>query len=949
MNLKSFLPLLIAFFVLSCGEQAFVREEAMEMPTYPFDDPDAVAHPHSSIYPYFTFDGYARQSEKKEWNTVILENDYIKVYIMPEIGGKIWGAVEKSTGKDFLYFNHSVKFRNISMRGPWTSGGIEPNFAIFGHAPTTASPVDYCTRKNEDGSVSCFVGAFDLITRTRWQEEINLPADKAYFTTNVTWQNTTPVARPCYHWQNAAYTAADDLTFYYPGQYFIGHDGIPLPWHIDEKGRDLSVYGHHTFSGDKSFHVLGQLSDFYAAYYPSSRFGSVHHADYGDKPGRKIFIWGLSRQGMIWEDLLTDTDGQYVELQSGRLYNQAAGNSNLTPFKQFAFEPLATDKWTEYWFPVKETDGVVAANPYGSLNVTRSGDSVTIAFCPVSKIKDNLTVTSDDKAVFSQPLSLDVMQTWTKTVKVGHLPIKITLGNQKLVFSEKPDNELYTRPLQTPASFDWNSAYGLYLKGEQELYFNNRTEAEKLLKQSLSLEPFAIPALRDLATVYYQWGQWEKADSCARIILSINTYDPDGNLLFGLANSKMGNHKEAMDGFHIATITASQRTVARIFLAKEYARKGQWEKVREYAEKCIEQGGRNAEALQLKLLACRKLGIKSELNAGAKEMEQFFPLNHYARFEKYALTTSEQDKNKFITSIRSELPYEILMDMAGWYEEAGCDDEALTLYTLNEDYPIANYRAAYLLYKKGSNAVETQRAASLLKQAESQSIELVFPSRPETVPALKWAVEQSDNWINKYYLAILYACLGQTWHATSLLEQCGDQPDKDLFYLARAGFRKGEMKCKDLLTAEQKGAQAWRTGLELIKYYQDNQQYDEMYDCARKYAERYPDNDILGLKYALSMLRTKRYADCTEFLSKLHVLPNEGASEGRQVYHEAWLNLAKQSINAKDYAKALTQIETARQYPEQLGVGKPYDADIDMRVEDSLTVLCHDKINNKQN
>jgi hypothetical protein len=122
-----------------------------------------------------------------------------------------------------------------------------------------------------------------------------------------------------------------------------------------------------------------------------------------------------------------------------------------------------------------------------------------------------------------------------------------------------------------------------------------------------------------------------------------------------------------------------------------------------------------------------------------------------------------------------------------------------------------------------------------------------------------------------------------------------------------------------------------------------------MYDCARKYAERYPDNDILGLKYALSMLRTKRYADCTEFLSKLHVLPNEGASEGRQVYHEAWLNLAKQSINAKDYAKALTQIETARQYPEQLGVGKPYDADIDMRVEDYLSAWCYDKMNDKQN
>ena len=69
--------------------------------------------------------------------------------VLPEIGGKIWAAVEKSTGRSFIYDNHVVKFRDIAMRGPWTSGGIEPNYGIIGHTPNCATPVDYVTRTGD--------------------------------------------------------------------------------------------------------------------------------------------------------------------------------------------------------------------------------------------------------------------------------------------------------------------------------------------------------------------------------------------------------------------------------------------------------------------------------------------------------------------------------------------------------------------------------------------------------------------------------------------------------------------------------------------------------------------------------------------------------------------------------------------------------------------------------
>jgi hypothetical protein len=112
------------------------------------------------------FEKYSDEGIRKEWGGVVLENDYIEVTILPSQGGEIWGAVEKHNGEPFLYFNHAAKFRAIGMRGPWTSGGIEMNFGMMGHVPSTATPVDYCTRTNADGSVSCFVASLDLLTHT---------------------------------------------------------------------------------------------------------------------------------------------------------------------------------------------------------------------------------------------------------------------------------------------------------------------------------------------------------------------------------------------------------------------------------------------------------------------------------------------------------------------------------------------------------------------------------------------------------------------------------------------------------------------------------------------------------------------------------------------------------------------------------------------------------------
>ena len=157
----------IEFGNVSLAQTATVSEELIEFRTYPFSDPDPIPE-INRIYPYFYFHGYTNRAVQQKWKMVILENEYIKVYVCPDIGGKVWGAIEKSTGGEFLYYNNVVKFRDVAMRGPWTSGGLEFNFGDIGHIPTCATPVDYLTRENADGSVSCIVGAIDLPSQTRW-------------------------------------------------------------------------------------------------------------------------------------------------------------------------------------------------------------------------------------------------------------------------------------------------------------------------------------------------------------------------------------------------------------------------------------------------------------------------------------------------------------------------------------------------------------------------------------------------------------------------------------------------------------------------------------------------------------------------------------------------------------------------------------------------------------
>ena len=935
--MKKMLILLCATSLLQplFAQQATVTETVETVKTYPFSDPDPVADPSDLFYPYFRFDGFSAKGTDRQWKVVSLENDYIKLTLFPEIGGKIWGAVDKTTGKEFIYNNHVVKFRDIAMRGPWTSGGIEFNFGIIGHAPTSSTPVDYVTRQKPDGSVSCYVSSYELVTRTLWTVEVNLPKDKAYFTTTTTWHNSSSIDQPYYQWMNAGYPAAGNVEFCYPGTNYIGHGGELHSFPLDEQGRDISWYEKNDFGNSKSYHIVGKYNDFYGAYWHDNDFGSIHHADYDEKLGMKIFLWGLSREGGIWEDLLTDTNGQYIELQSGRMYNQPASNSSLTPYKHTAFGPQATDRWTEYWFPVKGIKGVSKASRIGALNVLREDGFLKLYFSPLQKLSTTIKLYEGEKEMNSIPLNCGVLETWkdsiplNKAVAAGRL--KVVVGEDLLVYSEVPSDNITSRPKQLPADFDWSSAYGLYTQGEQWMNQKVLDKAEKFLLASLEKDAYFVPALTDLASLYYRQGRYDEALARCETALSINTYDGDVNYLYGLCNMALGNHTDAKDGFSVASYSPGVRSAAYEKLAEMYLMDRNWTKAEHYALRSKEFNQMNLSADHVLMVVYRKTNQPEKAKALIDPLLEDLPLYHAARFEQlYQGEGSGHPIDDLQSLIRNELPFETYMELAEWYESVGCTEEALSLLSCAGNYPIALYKQAYLLHQAGND----DESRGMLQRAGALSPAMVFPFRPSSLKALEWAKTVQPDWKIDYYEALIRWANQDKAKALELLENCGEA-DYAPFYLSRASLKEGESRLADLLKAEQI-EMSWRTGFALINHYVANNQWQKAVETGKKYTKKYPSNYYIGLKYAKALCETGQYQPCISLLSRMQVLPNEGSYAGRAVYREANLYRAMEQLSHKNYKQVVKSVETSKEWPENLGVGKPYDNMIDNRLEDYL-------------
>ncbi len=913
---------------------ASIKEYEKEYVTYPYSDPNPIPVV-GKIYPYFRYDGYTTCGEKQLWKIVELENEYLRIRIFPQIGGKIWSVFDKKSNQEMFYDNDVVKFRDISLRGPWTSGGIEFNYGVVGHGPTCSFPVDYRTCTNPDSSVSCIIGVLDLLTRSRWSVEINLPADKSWFTTKSFWHNSNASFQPYYNWVNTGVAAKDDLRFTYPGTHIIRHDGVALPWPLDkEYNKDLSVWRENNFIGSKSYHIVGSLQSYFGAYWSDDDFGMLQYAERDQKIGKKMFSWALSDQGDIWKDLLTDYSGQYVELQSGRLFNQNMAISSLTPFKQIQFTPYATDTWTEYWFPYHGIGKVSSVSLYGAGNIEVDNNGISLKFYPIQDISSTLCFyDSDGKLLYESPVKFTVSQIYS-----NHFAEQDINGTQRITLNgheiwSNADDSL-DRPVETVPDFDWNTAYGNYLRGRDLIGMRLYSEADGYIRKSLELDGNFVPALTEMAALYFRKMDYDSAYACARKALSIDTYDAKANFEYARAAWKLGSLKDAYDGYEIATLTSPLRSAAYTELAKLRFLSKDFIKARKYAVKSLVNNAANVEALQL-IYLCDAVNQKADASV-LKQLKEIDPLNPFILFEQYYQNQTDVLKEDFIKSIHSDMAQQTYLELAVYYHGLSLDDRAkAVLSILPSPDGEALYWCAYLC--RGS-----AQAFYYLDLAEQADPSFVFPFREESKDVFEWASTIGKSWKANYYLALLQFSRNNTEKVVALLNKLKNRPNFAPFYSLRGRLSTVNAdKEADIKLAIQYAPKEWRYKHQLTRLYFAEKRYKEALKVIEPFYYKHKTHFPTGSLYTKALMYCKDFAKAEKVLSNTYILPFEGERGGRLLYQEIKLRLALQALNDGKADAALKKIEESFLWPRNIGAGKPYENTLDERLEYWLSALAY--------
>lgn len=939
--------LILSFFLLiSIGlfaQKANIQEEIRSLKTYPFSDPDPVPilTDNTKIYPYFKYDGYSHEAKNQDWKVVKLENEYVEVFVTPEVGGKVWGAIEKSSGEEFIYRNEVMKFRNISMRGPWTSGGIEFNFGIIGHHPSTATPVDYVLQEHEDGSVSCTVGNIDLPSRTQWRVTIRLPKDKAAFETDALWYNPTSMNQSYYNWMTGAAPARSDFEFFTPGDELLEHSGEARPWPIDDMGRNLALYKENNFGPSKSYHVVGEYNDFFGGYYHDAKYGFGHWGEYEAIPGQKLWLWALSRRGGIWKDLLTDTDGQYIEFQAGRQFLQYFPGDHDNPQTQANFEPYSADTWREVWFPVKEIGGLSDVSENAVMNVAEADGILTIGLNSFIKTKANLTIRKDGKLFHEATLDLAPMEVFTETYTIkGAKNYSIHIPELDLHYTSNPDDLLIERPFHSTDIPAINSNEKLYKAGWEDMKYRSYISAKEKFEKVLATDPFHINALLGMGELLYRQGLYAEGLTYANKALQLDTYHPKSNYIAGILYRGKGDNLNAKEAFGWAARSMEFRSNAYAQMSELLLAEGQFEKAIKYAKKALDFNQYNINAWQVMAIAARQTTDFKTANEALNKIEKIDPINHFAKFERYLLSGTTSDLAAYKTANRSELAYQTYLELAIDYFNKGQKDAAVKVLDAAQQHPIVDLWWAY---------IQEDSSSKYLTNIGQLSPALVFPFRRETLGALAWGNEHNDNWKLKYYHALNLWGKDRKAEAASIMEAIGNTPDYAPFYLARANFLK-EFAEKDPITDLKKAHQLennnWRTWMALINDNIDKKQWKEGLTIAGDAYEKFPENYAIGMKLAQILNQNGMYTTCISLLDRIKILPFEGASEGRTLYETAHYEAAMKQIKEQNYTAAVRFLKKAKTWPENLGVGKPFNPD--ERIPNYLIAHCTQKLGNNK-
>jgi tetratricopeptide (TPR) repeat protein len=908
------------------------------------------------VYPYPLLDRLSDRKEDKTYRALYLENPYVRICVLPEIGGRIFEAVDKTNGYDFVYRQHVIKPALIGMLGVWISGGVEWNIPHH-HRATTFMTVDSALENNADGSATIWVGEIELRHRTKWLVGLTLRPDSSAVEVTIRIFNRTPLAHSILCFANVAVHANESYQILFPPTTEVAtfhgknqFSGWPVSREVYNgqdytRGVDVSWWKNHLTP--TSFFAFEAEEDFLGGYDHGRRAGVAFIGDHNVVPGKKLWTWGTGPEGKTWEKILTDADGPYLELMIGS-YSDNQPDYSWT-------QPYETKTVQQFWYPIRGLGGLKNANRDAACNLDAADGKARIAFNSTSERKAARGILrAGERVVFEETFDIGPGSPYAKETA---LPAGIEEQSLSLSLYDSDGRELIhyapphrkNRPLPVPVfppppPKDVKTNEELYLAGLRlEQFYNPALEPYPYYEEALQRDPGDVRANTALGILFLKRGMYREAEEKLRAAvarLSRNYTRPkDGESYYylGLAIRRQGRLAEAEDAFQRAGWSAAWSGPSFHQLAEMASSDGDYAKALEYIDRALSANRLDLAALRLRPALLRLLGKEADATRAAAAVARLDPLDSqgHTGLLRYRLmeNVSRPEETKILRVLMaqrndSELDsLELAMDdiNAGLWREAAAVLEPVAGEQKSGN-PLPDYAMAYVLDKLNLR----DEALKFLKLAASRPPDLVFPFELEFMDILAWAMRENPaDSRAPYYLGNLLFDL-QPEKAIEAWEKSRALNPSFSVVLRNLGLAYARVK-NDLPAAVASLEKA------VAANPKDPRLYDEL-DALSEAAGADPQKRLALLEKnhavvsghddALSreirlLIQTGRFNAALELLRGHHFHVWEGGGEIYGLWVEANLLRGREFLDAKKGRAALKDFEAAQSYPANLEVAPP--------------------------
>jgi len=948
---------------------AAIREEKLTIPAYEVGPPEknpmffagrGYQGAKGPIYPYPLLDKLADAKRDRTYRAVVLENEYIKLSVLPEVGGRIFSGLDKTNGYDFLYRQSVIKAALIGMAGAWISGGIEWN-AIHHHRVSTFMPVDYRVESGADGARTLWVGETERRQRMRWVVGLTIFPGRSYLEVTAKIFNPTPFAHSMLYFTNAAVHVNPGYQVIFPPSAEWGTQHAKcefVRWPIATSvyagvdysgGVDVSMWKNHPHW--ISIFTIDNEEDFFGGYDHTKDAGIVHFADHHVWPGKKFFTFGAGPEGAMWDKILTDADGPYLELMSGAYSDNQPDYSWISPYE--------TRTMTEWWYPVRQLGGVKNATADAAVNLEVDERNVArVGFNATAEFK-GATVTLDlrGKTIFRRKIDIGPEKPVVEEVA---LPAGATKEDLRAVLASPSGRELVSyRPAEPkgepmpevveapPPPKEVKTSEELYLAGLRlEQFHNPALEPYPYYEEALRRDPFDCRANTALALLYLKRGKFAEAEEKLRRAVERATKnhtrpkDGGAHYYLGAALKFQGRHAEARTALNKAAWDVAWRAASQYLLAEIALREGDTQAALDAVEEAIRFNAANTRALCLRAVVLRQMKRYKEAADLAACVLKADPLDFLARNELAlarqgrGLKSARRDLDELARLMRGEAQSHLELAsayeaMGLWGEAAGILERFLAEGGGSAVDPLVHYTLGHYFENMG----DERKSARHYRLGGKMPPDYCFPFRLESIHVLESAIRHNPSDARApYYLGNLLYDL-QPERAVAAWEKSRELDDAFATVHRNLGFAYARMdKDNRRAIASLEKAVACDPKDPRLFFELDVLMGHEGVPHEKRLAVLEANHDTVE-KRDYSLLReivlyvlTGKYDRAIKLLDTRHFHIWEGGENSvHDVYVDAHLLRGKKFFDAGKFDAALADYEAASEYPERFEMGRPYD------------------------